>query len=150
MKISAKDTFDEPVTEEILKQAIERGKNKRLLELNVKNVGYLASDKTLRIGFSDGSAVIFPVQNYPELAALNDIELAEVELGFGGKAICFEENNLHISITGLFASSIPLSKIASSISGFNHGKQVSETKAYAARENGKKGGRPRKPKLEFA
>jgi Protein of unknown function (DUF2442) len=99
------------------------------------------------IGFSDDSAVLLPIRNYPELATLSKSELSRLSLGFGGSALCFHENDLHISIAGLVAASEPLVIMASGLMASRNGKLHIEAKATAARANGLKGGRPRKVAL---
>lgn len=56
-----------------------------------------------------------------------------------------KEKDLHASIAGLVAASKPLMSLVTSASATRSGSQRIELKAVA-RENGKKGGRPRKPR----
>ena len=96
------------------------------------------------IGFGDDSAVVLPIKNYPELAALKKTDIARLTLGFAGSALCLDDHDLHISIAGMIAASEPLMSMASVIIASRNGSQVSAAKASAARANGLKGGRPRK------
>lgn len=100
--------------------------------------------QSLRIGFSDLSAVILPVKNHPELAQLSRTQLDGLVLGFAGSAICLAEQDLHISIAGLVSASVPLMAMAATVVATRNGSRSSASKAVAARENGQKGGRPRK------
>lgn len=135
--------LDEPVTVEVLRRAVERGRQRRPA-LHASAVQYLADSQSLRIGFSDLSAVVLPVKNYPELAQLSCTQLERLVLGFAGSALCLEEQDLHVSIAGLVSASVPLMEMAATVVASRNGSRSSASKAGAARENGRKGGRPRK------
>lgn len=142
--LKAQDRFDEPVTPAGLEQAIERARTRRVPGLHATAVQYLPALKLLLISFADRSAVALPVSNYPEFAALKRGELARLEIGFGGGAICLEERDLHVSIAGLVSASQPLMDLATSVIAARNGSRSSHAKVRAARENGLKGGRPKK------
>lgn len=142
--ITAKDRFDEPVTHEVLERAIERGRLRRSKGLHATGVEYLSNLKSLLVSFADRSAIALPVGNYPELAALQTSELKRLDLGFGGSALCLKERDLHVSIAGLVSASKPLMEMAVVVVASRNGSRKSTTKAEASRENGLKGGRPRK------
>lgn len=141
--VTARALFDEPVTDEVLRRAVERGQQRRPA-LHASVVQYVADSQSLRIGFSDLSAIILPVKNYPELAQLSGTQLDRLVLGFAGSALCLEEQDLHVSIAGLVSASIPLMEMAATVVASRNGSRSSASKAVAARENGQKGGRPRK------
>jgi hypothetical protein len=67
-----------------------------------------------------------------------------LELGFGGSALCLDSHDLHVSIASLVSASEPLMELASTVIATRNGRSKSDAKAQAARENGQKGGRPRK------
>jgi hypothetical protein len=67
-----------------------------------------------------------------------------LQLGVGGTAICLDERDLHISIVGLVAASDSLLALATAVTASRNGSRSSAAKAKASRENGSKGGRPRK------
>lgn len=142
--IKAKVRFDEPVTEEVLTQAIERGGLRRSAGLHATGVHYLQAYRSLMVRFADDSAVLLPVINYPELATLKPAELKHLSVGFGGSALCLAERDLHVSIAGLVSASQPLMEMAASMVAAQNGSRRSEAKARASRENGLLGGRPRK------
>lgn len=141
--VTARALFDEPVTDEVLRRAVERGRQRRPA-LHASAVQYVADSQSLRIGFSDLSAVVLPVKNYPELAQLSHAQLDRLVLGFAGSALCLEEQDLHVSIAGLVSASGPLMEMAATVVASRNGSRSSASKAVAARENGQKGGRPRK------
>jgi hypothetical protein len=141
--VTAKALVDEPVTEAVLQRAVERGQQRRPM-LHASEVHYVAESQSLRIGFSDLSAVVLPVKNYPELALLSRTQLDRLVLGFAGSALCLEEQDLHVSIAGLVSASVSLMEMAATVVATRNGSRRSTSKAIAARENGQKGGRPRK------
>ena len=141
--VTARTLFDEPVTDDVLRRAVARGHQRRPA-LQASAVQYMADSQSLRIGFSDLSAVILPVKNHPELAQLSRTQLDGLVLGFAGSAICLAEQDLHISIAGLVSASVPLMAMAATVVASRNGSRSSASKAVAARENGQKGGRPRK------
>ena len=143
-KIKATVRFDQPVTDEVLDRAIERGKPRKNIGVHATSVNYVSKLHALLVGFADLSAVALPVKNYPELAGLSAAELKGLEVGFGGSALCLDKRDLHISITGLVAASKSLMAMANTVVAASHGSRSSEAKAASSRENGRKGGRPRK------
>ena len=143
-KIKATTRFDEPVTAEVLDRAIERGKQRKNAGVHATSVSYVSMIKALLVGFADHSAVALPVRNYPELADLSAADLKGLEVGFGGSALCLDKRDLHISIAGMVAASTSLMAMATTVVAASHGSRSSEAKMAASRENGQKGGRPRK------
>ena len=142
--VKAQERFDEPVTATVLEQSIERDRNRRGKGLHATAVQYLPKLESLLIGFVDFSAVALPVKNYPELAQLSRAELDHLALGFGGSALCLDERDLHVSIAGLVLVSKPLMEMAATVIATRNGSRSSTAKTQASRENGQKGGRPRK------
>jgi hypothetical protein len=142
--IIAKERVDEPITGEVLRAAIERGRQRSSPELHARTIAYLADSKALMIGFGDDSAVVLPLKNYPELASLTKADIARLTLGFAGSALCLEGRDLHISIAGMIAANEPLMSMASIMIASRNGSRITEAKTKASRANGLKGGRPRK------
>jgi hypothetical protein len=142
--IKARVHDDSPVTQRILTQAIDQGRTRIALNVQATTLSFLTELNALVIGFPDQSAILLPVANYPELSALSGEELGQVELGFGGQAICLEPHNLDISIAGLISASESLMAVASSLISARNGRRISAAKATASKANGLKGGRPRK------
>ena len=142
--VKAVDLFDEAVTEQGLQKAREQGRKRRNAGLLASTVEFLPTQKALLIGFADQCAIALPIKNYPELAHLSIQELESLELGFGGSAVCLEARDLHVSIAGLISASVPLMEMAATMIAARNGSRSSSAKAQAARENGAKGGRPRK------
>lgn len=145
VRIKSTRRTDVPVTEKVLTQAIERGTKRKDAGVRASSLRYLPPIRSLLVVFADKSAVALPVDNYPELSALTVAQLKRVSLGIGGSALCLDEADMHVSIAGLVAASAPLRRMAMTIAASRNGSRTSASKALASRENGLKGGRPRKP-----
>lgn len=141
--IKSQERFDEPVSQQVLDRALERGAQRKN-GLQATTVRYLADLQSLLIGFTDSSAVVLPIKNYPELEALVAADLDEFEIALGGSTLCLAEKDLHLSIAGLVLASEPLMEMATTLVAARNGSRISTAKSRAARENGAKGGRPRK------
>lgn len=141
--VKAQVRFDEPVTPDALTRANERGRKRTSQGVRATAIQYVPQLKSLLFSFMDHSAVALPVNNYPELAALEETELHALSLGFGGSALCLAERDLHVSIAGLVSASQPLMDMAAILIAARNGAKSSAIKATAARNNGRKGGRPR-------
>lgn len=137
-----------PLTDADVDKAIARGRKLKRLYANASNVRY--ENDCISIGFSDGSRVMLPVAGLPEFEGFSWQDFQQLEVGFGGKALCCEPRDLDVSITGLIATSKPLMDLATSLVASRNGRKSSAAKAAAARANGKKGGRPRKKEEEGA
>lgn len=135
-----------PLTDADVEKAIARGRKLKRLYANASNVRY--QDDCISIGFSDGSRVMLPVAGLPEFEGFSAQDFQQLEVGFGGKALCCEAKELDVSITGLIATSQPLMDLATSLVASRNGRKRSAAKSAAARANGKKGGRPRKEVVE--
>jgi len=144
--VKAKAVPYKPLTEADVEKAIARGRKTRHLYARASAVRY--EDNCISIGFSDGSRVVLPVAGLPEFAGFSLEDFEQLEVGFGGKALCCEAQDLDVSVTGLIATSKPLMDLATSLVASRNGRKSSAAKAAAARANGKKGGRPRKKEPE--
>lgn len=141
--LKVQNGFDEPVTQAVLNQAIERGRLRGGQGVHATAVKYLPVLKSLLISFADHSAVALPVRNYPELTALSAADLGKLTLGLGGSALCLDARNLHVSIAGMVSASQPLMDMAATLVAARNGSKTSAVKVQASRANGQKGGRPR-------
>lgn len=141
--VKAKVLFDEPVTDEVRTRAIETGCKRVGPGFHATAVQYLPQLGALLFSFLDNSAVALPINNYPELTDLDEAELKALSLDFGGSALCLPGRDLHVSIAGMVSASQPLMSMARSLVATRNGQKSSAAKSAAARENGRKGGRPR-------
>ena len=142
--VKAKELYDEPVTDNVRKLAVVEGHKRHSSALQAKTVRYVPEFEALAISFADQAAVLLPVKKYAELAHLSLTDLQRIEVGFGGNALCLDERDLHVSIAGMVSASKPLMQLATTVIATQNGRRTSAVKTEAARENGKKGGRPRK------
>ncbi len=140
--VKAKVVPSVPITEADIDKAIARGRKLKRLYANASDVRY--EHDCLSIGFSDGSRILLPVAGLSEFEGFSLQDFQQLEVGFGGKALCCEARDLDVSITGLIATSQPLMDLATSLVASRNGRKSSAAKSAAARANGKKGGRPRK------
>ncbi|TWC53511.1 uncharacterized protein DUF2442 [Pseudomonas sp. SJZ080] len=134
---------DRPVSEAVLDDAIRQGQVRHKNGLQATGVTFL--EPCLAVSFIDGSGVLLPVQHYPEFDGFEVEDFADLKVGFSGTALCHEGKDLHVSIAGMISASKPLMDMAASVIASRNGRQSSAAKAEAARANGRKGGRPRKP-----
>lgn len=141
--VTAHDRFDEPVTAEVLEKAIKRSEQRRPQGLHATGVQYLDRLQSVFVYFHH-HAIGFPVRDYPELAALSEDELNRLSIGFGGKALCLDSQDLHVSIAGLVQASGELSAAIRTLAASLNGRKRSDNKVAASQANGQKGGRPRK------
>jgi hypothetical protein len=142
--VIAKERADKAISPQALRRAVARGKSAQRPNLQARQLRYMKDLRALLIGFADKSAVLLPIKNYRELARLDRAELEQLKLGFAGRALCLDSRDLHVSIAGLLAASEDLLSVAKTVVAITNGSRVSRAKAAASRENGKKGGRPRK------
>jgi hypothetical protein len=134
---------DRPVSEAVLDEAIRRGQVRHKSGLQATAVTFL--EPCLAVSFIDGSGVLLPVEHYPEFDDFDVADFADLKVGFSGTALCHEGKDLQVSIAGMISASKPLMDMAASVIASRNGRQSSAAKAEAARANGRKGGRPRKP-----
>lgn len=144
--VEAKVVPYKPLTDADVEKAIARGRKTRHLYARASSVRY--EDNCISIGFSDGSRVVLPVAGLPEFEGFSLEDFEQLEVGFGGKALCCEAQDLDVSVTGLIATSKSLMDLATSLVASRNGRKSSAAKAAAARANGKKGGRPRKDAVD--
>lgn len=142
--LKVREYADEIITQEVLTEAIHKGRKRSQCILHATSVRFLGDLNAVAIGFSDRAAILLPVDNYTELRDLTPDELDGIELGFAGSALCLEHRNMHVSIAGLILGSEPLMAMAASVIATRNGRRSSKAKANASKANGMKGGRPRK------
>ena len=143
--VKAKILVDQPITEAVLDEAIERGKTRLRGSLQATGVSF--HQQSLTVSFEDGTGVLLPVSHYPEFDNFEDEDYASLKVGISGRALCHEEKDLLVSIAGMISASKSLMSMAASVVSSRNGRQSSAAKAEAARANGKKGGRPRKVEI---
>jgi hypothetical protein len=104
---------------------------------------YDAATRRIVVDLTNGCSFIFPADRGQGLEGASDAELAQVDVLPGGEALHWEQLDADLGvpqlIAGIFGSKLWMREL-----GRRGGSSTSKTKAAAVRENGKKGGRPRK------
>jgi general stress protein YciG len=138
------------MTENNLEEQITKArKNFDLAESNeqwAKSAHYDRKSNCIVVDLKNGASFMFPPKLAQGLAGASPEDLAEVELTPAGDGLHWETLDVDLSIPHLMAGIFGTKRWMSEI-GRKGGNSTSEVKASAARENGKKGGRPPKQKV---
>jgi hypothetical protein len=126
-----------------IRNAQERGEKRSQIEPRADRVSYDSARDMIMIDLRGGAIVGLPVAAIRELAAAAPNQLASVRAGFGGESITLEDLDVDVSIPGLLRDLVGITS-AAAVLGRKGGSAKSDVKAAAVRENGKRGGRPRK------
>ncbi len=97
----------------------------------------------ITINLTNGSTFSFPPELAQGLAGASPEELALVEITPSGEGLHWETLDADFSVPALLAGIFGTKKWMAEM-GKKGGQSTSSAKAAAARENGRKGGRPRK------
>ena len=122
-------------------EATRRGEAERAATPLPASAGYDVSSGRIVVEFVNGAAFMVPARLLQGLEAATDAELAEVEL-LGETGLHWESLDVDFSIKGLMAGIFGTANFKASAQ--RGGQSRSEAKTAASRENGKRGGRPRK------
>ena len=95
------------------------------------------------VELSSGVLFAFPVASVPALRRAAPIELAQVALNASGSVLSWEALDVGVSVAGLLLAAVDPAERVRHLAALA-GRATSPAKAAAARENGAKGGRPRK------
>ncbi|MBV9110358.1 MAG: DUF2442 domain-containing protein [Gemmatimonadetes bacterium] len=132
-----------PITEEEFLAATERGRIADETEPRAVSARYNAETGRIEIELKNGCMFAFPARYGQGLQGATEEQLAAVEILPYGEALHWEEIDADLGVpqlvSGMFGSKAWMRQL-----GQLGGQVKSEAKAQASRENGKKGGRPRK------
>jgi hypothetical protein len=139
---------DMPSYEEILAQ-LPAAEEAAEFEPSARSARYDLPTRRIIIELTNGCEFAFPARMGQGLQDATDEQLAAVKVSAHGSALEWEEIGADLWVPGLL-SGLFGSKAWMRELGRAGGKIQSEAKARASRENGKKGGRPRKVRTEPA
>ena len=127
-------------TPEELSQARAEGALAQRTEPRADHAEYDHARGVVLVRLASGTWFGFPAASVPELRGASDQDLAAVQVEAFGEALHWEALDADVSVPGIIFDSLDAPAWwARWIAG-----RTTEKKAAASRENGKKGGRPRK------
>ena len=136
-----------PLTDKAYEAAIEAGRNAKMAPIAVLRASvhplHFGSSLGLSLELRNGAVVTIPVECIRELASHSAKELAKVKVDAFGEGLLWASIDVAISAPGLledFFGYATRAKIARA-----GGRARTPAKASAARKNGSKGGRPKRP-----
>ncbi len=132
---------------EILAQipvARERAEKLRHTALRAAHVRYSTAMQQLVLTLGNATEVRIPVRAVAALRGTTSRERADVHVSPSGCAIRWERLDVDLSVPALLEIALGRSTVHA-LFGTAGGRSTSERKAQAARLNGAKGGRPRRP-----
>lgn len=123
-----------------IEAALERGRITRESEPRATAARYDPRSGRMIVELTNGCAFAFPPRLAQGLEAATESELAAVEILGAGYGLHWEALDVDLTVPGLlagiFGTRAHMARMA--------GQATSPAKAAAARENGRKGGRPRR------
>ncbi len=127
--------------------ALVAGRMDAGMEIRAQAVRYVADRDAIEITTTRHAGFLIP---RGWIGALQDVpveELAKLEVWPDGSAIELEDRDVQISVDGLLTAMLPAmlpSRTVAGIFASRGGRATSDAKRSSAKENGRKGGRPRK------
>ena len=126
-----------------IRAAQARAEERARIEPRAERVRYDARKGLIILNLRGGAVLGLPVAAIRELRKAQPSQLKNVRAGFEGESISIDELDVDISIPGLLRDLVGMTS-AAALLGRKGGAAKSKAKAAAVRENGKRGGRPRK------
>lgn len=128
------------LTDAEFEAALERGRIARQTEPRAQAARYDRKSGRVMVELTNGCTFAFPPRLAQGLETATDDELATVEIMGAGYGLHWEALDADLSVPGLLGGLFG----TKSYMARRAGQTTSPAKAAAARENGRKGGRPRK------
>jgi hypothetical protein len=131
------------------KSAKEAGQIADATEPRAISVFFEIKSRRIVIELRDGCAFLFPVDKVQGLAGASEADLSEIVIRAGGEDLHWPRLDWDYGVPDLMQGIFGSRKWMASQMGKAGGSVSSIAKAAAARENGKKGGRPRRAIAEI-
>lgn len=131
-----------------LNRALDAGLREAETEFRARSVRYDPDRDAIEIVTTRNVGFLVPRAWIGPLASLPPDQLALLDVWPDGSAIELDALDIQVSVHGLLSQVLPAmlpSSFLAGLFGGRGGKATSEAKKATARENGRKGGRPRKP-----
>ncbi|MDA8232699.1 MAG: DUF2442 domain-containing protein [Magnetospirillum sp.] len=133
------------VGDEDLARAVELGRQRMATEFRAASVRYDAARDTVELSMVDGWGLVFERRAVSQFAEVPPEEMARLEVSPVGTGLLLDARDIHVNVHGLVTSFISPHLMASTL-GRKGGASSSDAKKRSSRENGRKGGRPKKVK----
>ncbi len=111
-------------------------------EPTLTRVGYARSRDIVSLHLSSGARIEIPRGLIKELRALDTSELRALKPDNAGMTLSQRDLDIDIYLPGLLADALALN--VSAVLGKKGGAKTSDAKKRSSKENGKRGGRPKK------
>ena len=134
------------ITDEGLALAVEAGRRRMATEFRASAARYDADRDAVELTMVDGWGLVFLRSAVPELAGIPSSDMGKLEISPVGTGLMLDDHDININVHGLVTGFISPHLMASTL-GRKGGSTSSDAKTRSSRENGKKGGRPRKAKV---
>jgi hypothetical protein len=131
------------ITDAALAAARRRGKEADRTEPRAAAARYDAQSGRVIVDLTNGCTFAFPARALQGLAEATDADLGAVEVIAAGLALHWEPLNADFTVPGLLMGLFGSRSWMAQDQARRAGSAKSPAKAAAARENGRKGGRPR-------
>ena len=128
-----------------LEDAQRRGEQSPPAEPLAKRAHYDRKTKRVLVELTNGCSFAFPARQAEGLEEASDDELSEVTILGLGRGLHWEHLDVDLSVPGLLVGLFGTKAWMDRERAAHAGSTTSSAKAAAARRNGAKGGRPRKP-----
>ena len=135
-------------TDQDLSRALDAGMREAETEFRARSVRYDPGRDVVEIVTTQDIGFLVPRAWIGALAQLSPDQLTLLDIWPDGSAIEIDVLDIHIGVHGLLSQVLPAMLPASFLAGLfggRGGRSTSDAKKATARENGRKGGRPRKP-----
>ncbi|HTV36083.1 MAG TPA: DUF2442 domain-containing protein [Xanthobacteraceae bacterium] len=131
--------------ETLVAEAERRGQRSLRTEPRARTARYDRRTGRVHVALTNGCTFAFPARSAQGLQCASDAELAQVEILGLGIGLHWECLDVDLSVPGLLAGLFGTKAYMDRQRAARAGAARSPAKAAAARRNGAKGGRPRKP-----